>query len=28
MDQSDALGTRYLPTPLDRAVMEDLGLHF
>lgn len=28
MDQSDATGTRYLPTPLDRAVFEDLGLHF
>lgn len=28
MDQSDAPGTRYLPTPLDRAVFEDLGFHF
>lgn len=28
MDKSDATGTRYLPTPLDRAVFEDLGLHF
>jgi hypothetical protein len=28
MDQSDALGARYLPTPLDQAVFEDLGLHF
>jgi hypothetical protein len=28
MDQSDATGTRYLPTPLDQAVMEDLGHHF
>lgn len=28
MDQSDALGTRYLPTPLDKAIFEDLGLHF
>ncbi len=28
MDQSDAMGARYLPTPLDQAVFEDLGLHF
>lgn len=28
MDQSDAPGTRYLPTALDRAVMEDLGHTF
>jgi hypothetical protein len=28
MDQSDARGERYLPTPLDQAVFEDLGLHF
>ena len=28
MDESDAPGTRYLPTPLDKAVFEDLGLHF
>ena len=28
MDVSDATGTRYLPTPLDRAVFEDLGYHF
>ena len=28
MDLSDGAGTRYLPTPLDQAVFEDLGLHF
>ncbi len=28
MDLSDGMGTRYLPTPLDQAVLEDLGLHF
>jgi hypothetical protein len=28
MDQSDSRGARYLPTPLDQAVFEDLGLHF
>ncbi|MBX3192259.1 MAG: hypothetical protein KF819_35040 [Labilithrix sp.] len=28
MDQSDAAGTRYLPTPLDLAVFEDLGFVF
>jgi len=28
MDLSDGTGTRYLPTPLDQAVLEDLGLHF
>ena len=28
MDLSDGLGTRYLPTALDEAVLEDLGLHF
>jgi hypothetical protein len=28
MDQSDATGTRYLPTALDRAVLEDLGHTF
>jgi hypothetical protein len=28
MDQSDATGARYLPTPLDKAIMEDLGFHF
>lgn len=28
MDQSDSPGTRYLPTALDKAVLEDLGLHF
>lgn len=28
MDQSDSQGARYLPTPLDQAVFEDLGLHF
>ncbi len=28
MDQSDALGTRYVPTALDKAVFEDIGLHF
>lgn len=28
MDQSDATGTRYLPTPLDQAVLEDLGHGF
>ena len=28
MDLSDGLGTRYVPTPLDQAVLEDLGLHF
>jgi hypothetical protein len=28
MDTSDALGARYLPTPLDQAVLEDLGYRF
>lgn len=28
MDLSDGTGTRYLPTPLDKAAFEDLGLHF
>lgn len=28
MDVSDKAGTRYLPTALDLAVLEDLGLHF
>jgi hypothetical protein len=28
MDQSDSAGERYLPTALDQAVFEDLGLHF
>lgn len=28
MDVSDARGVRYLPTPLDRAIFEDLGFHF
>jgi hypothetical protein len=28
MDLSDGSGTRYLPTALDQAVFEDLGLHF
>ena len=28
MDLSDGVGTRYVPTPLDLAVLEDLGLHF
>ena len=28
MDLSDGTGVRYLPTPLDQAVFEDLGLHF
>jgi hypothetical protein len=28
MDQSDSPGERYLPTALDEAVFEDLGLHF
>jgi hypothetical protein len=28
MDLSDGTGTRYLPTALDQAVLEDLGLHF
>lgn len=28
MDVSDATGTRYLPTPLDRAMFEDLGWTF
>jgi hypothetical protein len=28
MDVSDAAGVRYLPTPLDQAVFEDLGYHF
>lgn len=28
MDVSDGAGARYLPTPLDRAVLEDLGFHF
>ncbi len=28
MDQSDAMGTRYLPTALDRAMFEDLGYRF
>jgi hypothetical protein len=28
MDQSDSRGARYLPSPLDQAVFEDLGLHF
>jgi hypothetical protein len=28
MDVSDAAGTRYLPTPLDKAMFADLGYHF
>jgi hypothetical protein len=28
MDQSDSAGVRYLPSPLDLAALEDLGLHF
>lgn len=28
MDRSDAPGTRYLPTPLDQAALEDLGHTF
>lgn len=28
MDLSDGTGMRYVPTPLDRAVFEDLGFHF
>jgi hypothetical protein len=28
MDQSDSAGVRYLPSPLDQAALEDLGLHF
>jgi hypothetical protein len=28
MDVSDSPGTRYLPTALDKAVLQDLGLHF
>lgn len=28
MDVSDARGIRYVPTPLERAMFEDLGFHF
>ena len=28
MDVSDSAGTRYLPTAVDIAVLEDLGFHF